>query len=90
MAALTLLIDANFEVDIYDLGDDLHLHPKTMANYYQEIGCRVSTLTERDRARYGIQSKVEAAQHRIARLRVPLVFPKSKSVSYRRKKAGTR
>ncbi|KAI9784015.1 MAG: DNA-directed RNA polymerase I subunit rpa49 [Peltula sp. TS41687] len=77
IAALTLLVD-NFEVDTYDIREDLKLENKEMSQYYQEIGCKVSQPSDTDKKKYGIKSKVQASMHRIAKLKLPLEFPKAK------------
>lgn len=49
-----------------------------MSQYYQEIGCKVNPPTDADKKKYRISSKVEASMHRIARLKLPLEFPKAR------------
>ncbi|KAI9762625.1 MAG: DNA-directed RNA polymerase I subunit rpa49 [Chaenotheca gracillima] len=77
IAAITLHIDGGFDVgvDFYDLREDLRMETQNLTRYFQEIGCKVSALTEADRNRLGIATKAEAAQHRIAKLTIPVTFP---------------
>ncbi|KZF19117.1 RNA polymerase I associated factor, A49-like protein [Xylona heveae TC161] len=82
IAALSLIVD-NFEVDTYDLKQDLKLEPKAISQYYHEIGCRIKNPTLTDRNKLKI-TKEEAQAHRIAVLRLPLDFPKTRIVPRRR------
>ncbi|KIW09558.1 uncharacterized protein PV09_00431 [Verruconis gallopava] len=75
--AIALHID-NFELDTIDLQEDLRLNPSTMQQYFQELGCRVSAPTAAQRDMWKINSK-EAAAHRVAKLRLPLEFPKPRT-----------
>ncbi|KAI9856293.1 MAG: DNA-directed RNA polymerase I subunit rpa49 [Vezdaea acicularis] len=75
IAALALVVD-DFEVDTYELKEDLRMETKEMSKYFQEIGCKVTIPTDSERRRFGIATKVEAQMHRIARLKLPLEFPK--------------
>jgi DNA-directed RNA polymerase I subunit RPA49 len=77
VCAIALHID-NFEVDINDLQEDLRLNPSDMQRYFMELGCRVSALTAAQRDVLRIGSK-EAASHKMARLKLPLEFPKQRT-----------
>ncbi|KAI9768485.1 MAG: DNA-directed RNA polymerase I subunit rpa49 [Geoglossum simile] len=83
IAALALVVDG-FEVDIYDLKEDLRLETKEAALYFQEVGCRVLPLTDRERDRMGKLTKAEASSHKMAKLRVPVEYPKPRRVRTRR------
>ncbi|KAI1006993.1 hypothetical protein K3495_g1225 [Podosphaera aphanis] len=72
LCAMSLLID-NFETDTSDLKEDLQLELSKMTKYYAEIGAKSSALGKSETARIG---KVAAAQRRLAKLKLPLVFPK--------------
>jgi DNA-directed RNA polymerase I subunit RPA49 len=72
--ALALIVD-NFEVDMYDLREDLHLEVKEMSQYFQEIGAKVTPANEVERKRLNLD-KAAAAQRKFAKLRLPLEFPK--------------
>jgi len=48
-----------------------------MTQYAHELGCKVLALTESERSKMGL-NKTEAAAHRMAKLRLPLEFPKSR------------
>ncbi|KAI9818406.1 MAG: DNA-directed RNA polymerase I subunit rpa49 [Pycnora praestabilis] len=83
IAALALVVD-NFEVDTYDLKEDLKLENKQIQQYFKEIGCQVNAPTEADRMKMKL-SKTEAASHKIARLRIPLEFPKQRVIARKRR-----
>jgi DNA-directed RNA polymerase I subunit RPA49 len=76
VCAMALHID-NFEVDTHDLMEDLQLTPMDMQKYYQELGCRVVQPTAAQKQQMRITPK-EAATHKMARLQLPLEFPKVK------------
>ncbi|KAI9679058.1 MAG: DNA-directed RNA polymerase I subunit rpa49 [Trizodia sp. TS-e1964] len=76
MAALCLIID-NFEVDIYDLKEDLNLKLTEMSKYFAEIGCKVVAISDAEKSRRHM-TKAEALAHRMARLKLPLEFPKQR------------
>lgn len=62
--------------DPSDLRDDLRLDNPTITQYFRELGCRSDKPRTTEFAKWGIKSKVEAANKRISRLRLPLEFPK--------------
>jgi DNA-directed RNA polymerase I subunit RPA49 len=72
--ALALLVD-NFEVDMYDLREDLHLEVKEISQYFREIGAKVMAANEVERKWLDLD-KAAAAQRKFAKLRLPLEFPK--------------
>lgn len=74
LCALACIVD-NFEVDVWDLKEDLRLDIKPMSQYFSEIGAKVVAFPESERKRLDMD-KVVAAQRRIARLKLPLEFPK--------------
>lgn len=74
--ALALVVD-NFEVDMYDLREDLHLEVKEISQYFREIGAKVMPANEVERKRLRLD-KAAASQRKFARLRLPLEFPKLK------------
>lgn len=76
VCALALTLD-NFVTDTHDIREDLKLEATQLQKYFQELGCGVSLPSEADRARLKI-SKAEVTNHRHARLRLPLVFPKTR------------
>jgi DNA-directed RNA polymerase I subunit RPA49 len=47
-----------------------------MSQYFRELGCKTSNLSEADRKRLRIETKTAAAVHQMARLKIPLEFPK--------------
>jgi len=82
-AALALFVD-NFETDVYDLREDLRLDSKQIHQYYRELGCKVSGPTEKERETLKI-TKAEAVQHHIAKLKIPLDFPKQRNLPVKRR-----
>jgi DNA-directed RNA polymerase I subunit RPA49 len=63
--------------DPSDLRDDLRLDPATITQYFRELGCRIDRPREAEFAKWGIKNgKIEAGARRIARLKLPLEFPK--------------
>ncbi|KAF2261086.1 DNA-directed RNA polymeras-like protein I 49 kDa polypeptide [Lojkania enalia] len=76
IAAAALIVD-NFEVDVNDIRDDLRLGNREIKQYFYELGCKVAPPTEAERAGLKI-SKAEAVNHTIAKLKLPLQFPKMK------------
>lgn len=64
-----------WESDIYLLKDDLKLEMKTLTQYFSELGARVNKMTEGERNKRSM-TKAQAAATRIAKLRLPLEFPK--------------
>jgi DNA-directed RNA polymerase I subunit RPA49 len=74
ICALACLID-NYNVDIYDLQADLRLDSKGMQQYFREIGAKIGALPEATRRELGLD-KATAAQRKVAKLKLPLEFPK--------------
>ncbi|CRK20146.1 hypothetical protein BN1723_017834, partial [Verticillium longisporum] len=64
-AALSCIID-NFETEPRDLREDLRLDSKTMNQYFQEIGAKIGQR----------KAAGEAKAQPVAKLAMPLVFPK--------------
>ena len=63
--------------DPADLRDDLRLDNAVIMQYFRELGCRVDKPRETEFAKWGVKGgKAEAAARRVARLRVPVEFPK--------------
>ncbi|KOC07682.1 hypothetical protein AFLA70_15g004701 [Aspergillus flavus AF70] len=63
--------------DPSDLRDDLRLDNTVITQYFRELGCRVDKPRETEFAKWGIKGgKAEANARRVARLRVPVEFPK--------------
>lgn len=82
--ALTLVLD-NFVTDSHDIREDLKLETKDISKYYAELGCTVALPTEGERVALNLK-KVEAGTHRLAKLRLPLVFPKMRVPAARKKR----
>ncbi|PQE16479.1 a49-like RNA polymerase i associated factor protein [Rutstroemia sp. NJR-2017a BBW] len=82
ICALACLID-NYEVDLYDLQLDLKLGMKEMSQYFKEIGARVTDLTVQRVKDLGLD-KAAASQRRMAKLKLPLEFPKVPMAGKRR------
>jgi hypothetical protein len=47
-----------------------------MSQYFMELGCKVNNPTEKEQADFKIPNKAVAAQRRVAKLKIPLDFPK--------------
>ncbi|KNG90971.1 hypothetical protein ANOM_000635 [Aspergillus nomiae NRRL 13137] len=63
--------------DPSDLRDDLRLDNTVITQYFRELGCRIDKPRETEFAKWGIKGgKAEANARRVARLRVPVEFPK--------------
>jgi DNA-directed RNA polymerase I subunit RPA49 len=82
ICALACLID-NYEVDLYDLQLDLKLGTKEMSQYFKEIGARVTDLTVQRIKDLGLD-KAAASQRRMAKLKLPLEFPRVPMAGKRR------
>ncbi len=74
ICALALYIDG-FVTDTRDLREDLKLEQKEIMQYFRELGCKVAPLTEKEREQRKLK-KVEASMVKIAKLKLPLDFPK--------------
>ncbi|KAL8639399.1 MAG: hypothetical protein Q9228_003566 [Teloschistes exilis] len=74
ICALAITID-NFTTDVSDIKEDLRLENKSVRKYFKEIGAMVVNPTESERAKMKI-SKAEGVGHQLAKLRLPLEFPK--------------
>ena len=77
--ALTLCID-NQTTDTIDIKEDLRLEQKQVNALYSELGATMGALTEAERIRLGI-GKVEGRLHVMAKLRLPLQWPKLRIMS---------
>jgi DNA-directed RNA polymerase I subunit RPA49 len=75
VCALAMIVD-NFEVDIYDLREDLKLEGKEMQQYFMEIGAKITAANAAEQKRLGLD-RAAAQQHKFARLRLPLEFPRA-------------
>ncbi|KAI9167474.1 DNA-directed RNA polymerase I subunit rpa49 [Paramyrothecium foliicola] len=65
----------NFEVDTQNLRDDLRIEQKAMNQYFHEIGGRVRPVT----------NKAEGRTTHVARLALPLDFPKQRHINPKRR-----
>jgi DNA-directed RNA polymerase I subunit RPA49 len=81
ICAMALHID-NFETNINDLQEDLRLTLAEMSKYFAELGCKIGGLNaaQRDQAK----GRGEAGAARVARLIIPLEFPKQRVARARR------
>ncbi|KAK8223629.1 RNA polymerase I associated factor, A49-like protein [Phyllosticta capitalensis] len=82
IAAMALIVD-DYEVDTFDLREDLKVDNKQIAQYFHEIGCKVGVPTEKERGKK--YSKAEATNHKIAKLKIPLDFPKQRNLPAKRR-----
>ncbi len=62
-------------MDTHDIREDLKLEGPAIQKYFLELGCAVAPPTETEMVKLKI-IKTEKVGHRIAKLRLPLVFPK--------------
>lgn len=74
ICALACLVD-NYEVDFWDLKNDLAIETKQMGIYFMEIGAKLGPMSETEQKRQGLE-RAAAAQRKIAKLKLPLAFPK--------------
>jgi DNA-directed RNA polymerase I subunit RPA49 len=74
LCAMACLVDS-YQVDMWDLKEDLNMEIKDMSRYFHEIGAKVGTLPEGERRRLNLD-KAQASQHKVAKLKLPLDFPK--------------
>ncbi len=80
ICALAITVDPEkFMTDVYDIREDLKLDNKKVRMYFKEIGCRIAAPTEGERTRWRL-GKTETASHQVAKLRLPLEFPKMRVV----------
>ena len=56
-----------------------------ISQYFHELGCKVANPTETERAKMKI-SKAESSTHRIARLKLPLEFPKTRTPGLKKRR----
>ncbi|KAL8947583.1 MAG: hypothetical protein Q9222_006151 [Ikaeria aurantiellina] len=83
ICALTMIVDG-FTTDVSDIKDDLRLENKEIGKYFREIGARVAAMTESEGTKLGL-SKAEAKARVVARLKIPLEFPKMRVVKGKRR-----
>ncbi|KAJ5100369.1 hypothetical protein N7456_006421 [Penicillium angulare] len=63
--------------DPADLRDDLRVDSATIQQYFRELGCRIDRPREAEFSKWNIKGgRAEAMARRIARLRVPVEFPR--------------
>ncbi|EMC96968.1 hypothetical protein BAUCODRAFT_45380, partial [Baudoinia panamericana UAMH 10762] len=75
ICALSLYVDG-WMTNTTDLKLDLKLTNQELGRYYAELGAKMSAPTEREKVEWKIKTKAEAADTKVARLRLPLEFPK--------------
>lgn len=78
VSAMALHID-NFEIDMHDLQEDLRLDTTSMQKYFAELGCAVAPPNATEKLARKI-SKEEVSSHKIAKLKLPLKFPKQRMI----------
>jgi DNA-directed RNA polymerase I subunit RPA49 len=72
------LITDNFAVDTYLIREDLRLESRQVSLYFSELGARIGNPTEGERlGKLGGIPKTEASIHKMAKLKLPLEFPKN-------------
>ena len=75
MCALSLFVDG-WATDTTDLRNDLRMENKQISQYFLELGCKITGPTETERKARNM-TKAQAAATRIAKLKLPLEFPKA-------------
>ncbi|KAK7055446.1 Rpa49 subunit specific to nuclear RNA polymerase I [Favolaschia claudopus] len=75
LLALCLRID-NYAADHALIARDLSLAPEKITQVFRSLGCKMSTLTERERTRLGLPDSV--ANEKRAVLTAPVQFPKQR------------
>ena len=84
ICALAVTVD-DFATDLYDLAQDLKLEMRDVRKYFKEIGCVVGPPSEGEMKRMRV-GKRQGKGRVVARLRLPLVFPKMRVVSQRKRR----
>lgn len=77
ICALALFVDG-WASDTQALREDLKMENKEITQYFRELGCQVVALPDKERERRGM-TKGQAAQIKMARLKLPLEFPKPRA-----------
>ncbi|GAB7362429.1 hypothetical protein MBLNU230_g2751t1 [Neophaeotheca triangularis] len=77
ICALSLFIDG-WTTNTTNLKEDLRFENRQIAQYFNELGCKVSAPTESEREKLKL-SKSAANATRIAKLKLPLDFPKPRA-----------
>ncbi|CCU77390.1 hypothetical protein BGHDH14_bgh04043 [Blumeria hordei DH14] len=72
LCVISLIVD-NFETDTSDLKEDLQLELSQITKYFAEVGAKSTALGKAETTRLG---KSVASQRRLAKLKLPLTFPK--------------
>ncbi|KAK5130756.1 hypothetical protein LTR08_001701 [Meristemomyces frigidus] len=76
ICALSLYVDG-WTTNSVELRDDLKMENKQISQLFGELGCRVGPPTEKERERMGVGKAMGGAM-RMARLKLPLEFPKAR------------
>ncbi|SLM41285.1 RNA polymerase I associated factor, A49-like [Lasallia pustulata] len=71
-------------VDTYLLREDLRLENKEITQYFRELGCKVMPMSDTEIARLKL-TKAEGKGRKVARLMLPLEFPKVRVRDSRRR-----
>jgi DNA-directed RNA polymerase I subunit RPA49 len=80
---MSLFIDS-YNTDTEDLRNDLRLERPKVGAYFQELGCVVESPNEIEKNKIKLKNQ-DHRGHRIARLRIPLEFPKPRIGSAKRR-----
>ncbi|KAH8683358.1 RNA polymerase I associated factor, A49-like protein [Tricladium varicosporioides] len=73
LCAMACLVE-NYEVDLWDLKEDLKMETRDLEKYFREIGAKITALGAAEAKRIGMD-RAAAAQHKVAKLKLPLSFP---------------
>lgn len=77
MCALSLYVDG-WTTDTSNLRDDLKVDTKEIVQYFRELGCKIAAPTEAEKERFKVK-KGQERNVKVAKLRLPLEFPKARS-----------
>ncbi|KAK5111240.1 hypothetical protein LTR62_005268 [Meristemomyces frigidus] len=78
ICCLGLFVSPGWKMETTDLRLDLKMENTQLGQYFSELGAKVARPTEKERESYGLKSKAEASVSRVARLKLPLEFPKAR------------
>lgn len=89
ICALTLIAD-DFVTDPTDIRNDLQVDTSRLNTLFRELGCQVGPPTEMDKKKLGMKENpavdgVPPARRQVAKLTLPLSFPKMRTKSMKRR-----
>jgi DNA-directed RNA polymerase I subunit RPA49 len=81
---MSLFIDS-YNSDIEDIRNDLRLERPKAVTYFMELGCVVDSPNENEKVKIKAKN-MDPKGHRIARLRIPLEFPRARTGSAKKRR----